>query len=370
MNTLNVPHGKMLMVLTVLLVLIPVAAMAQDSLLDASCTKCHGGETEYPVAGARLSHAYSGHMLGWDQIDQNSWYANGRGCQRCHTSEGFIEYVKTGTVEGYVDYPSQIGCFTCHTPHKTGDFSLRTSAPVTIATGDRFNKGSGNLCVNCHQSRSDVSTQIKAGTLAPYFGAHHGPEADIYLGVNGAEFPGKRYGNSAHTFALRDSCVECHLARPEGRYSLSPGVGGHSFYTKGEVHGATKINAAACSDCHEDVDEDATGEFFNVMAKADYDDDGEIESAQAEVEGLLHRIVNGEGTGVLQNSSPPAYRTDGSWNSTRGLEFPEDIVRAVWNYKFVEEDRSFGIHNTKYAVQLLMDTINYFDKRFDMSTRP
>lgn len=192
----------------------------------------------------------------------------------------------------------------------------------------------------------------------------------MFLGVNGFEIPGNSYSSSAHTYAVEDSCVSCHLARAEGRYSASPEIGGHSFSVTGEVHGATKVNAAACSACHEDVGADATSGFFNVAAKADYDGDGTVESAQAEVEGLLHRIVNSEGTGVLQNSNPPAYRPDGSWNSTRGLEFPVEVVAGVWNYKFVEEDRSLGIHNTKYTVQLLMDTIGHFDSGFDVSARP
>lgn len=338
------------------------------NMLGDACGACHGGETEYGVAGAVLSYKYSGHNLGWEKHGENSWYANGASCAACHTSEGFVEYVNTGTVENDIAYPSQPGCFSCHDPHVTGDFSVRTTAPVQLAAGVTFDVGGGNLCAICHQGRREVNSQIKAGQLRPYFGPHHGPEADMFLGVNGFEMPGKSYGSSAHTYVVQDSCVECHLALPEGRYSLSPQVGGHSFYTKGEVHGATKINASACDACHEDVGQD--GEYFDVAAKADYDGDGTIENAQAEVEGLLNLVVNENGTGVLQKTNPPAYRSNGSWNSTRGLEFPVDIVAAVWNYKFVLEDRSVGIHNTKYAVQLLMDTIGYFDSSFDMSTRP
>ena len=336
-------------------------------VLGETCGACHGGETEYPMAGAQLSFEHSGHTLGYLKHAQNSWYANGNGCQQCHTSEGFIEYVNTGAVEGYVDYPSQPGCFTCHAPHATGDFSLRTTEKVTLTTGDVFDEGDGNLCANCHMSRRDVAGQVKAGTLSSHFGAHHGPEADMYLGVNGFEIPGKSYTSSAHKYAVNDSCVSCHLARPEGRYSLSPEVGGHSFYVKGEVHGAEKLNLAACNSCHEDIAQ--VGEYFNIV-RGDYDNDGTAEPVQAEVEGLMHLIVNSEGTGVLQKSNPPAYRADGSWNSTRGLEFPTEVVAGVWNYKFVEEDRSLGIHNTKYAVQLLMDTIEFFDPSFDTSNRP
>jgi hypothetical protein len=335
--------------------------------IGGTCGSCHGAETDYPVAGAQLSYAQSGHYLGWDRHAQNSWYANGNGCQQCHTSEGFVEYVNTGEVVGYVDYPSQPGCFACHDPHNTGDFSLRTTQPVTLTTGDIFDAGTGNLCANCHQSRSDVAGQVKAGTLSSRLGPHHGPEADLFAGVNGAQIPGKSYSSSAHTYVVDDSCVQCHLARPDGRYSLSPEVGGHSFYVKGEVHGETKINASACSSCHEGVGQD--GEFFDIMAKADYDDDGTVENAQAEVEGLLHHIVNPDGTGVLQKISPPAFSASGGWIGG-GVEYPIEVSGAVWNYRYIEEDRSFGIHNTNYAVQLLMDTISLFDSTFDMSTRP
>ena len=168
-------------------------------MLGDACGQCHGGETEYPVAGAVLSYEHSGHNLGFKKHGQNSWYANGNGCQQCHTSEGFIEYLNTGAVEGYVDYPSQPGCFTCHDPHNTGDFSLTTTEPVMLAAGYEFDAGTGNLCANCHMSRRAVDGQVKAGTLSSHFGAHHGPEADLFLGVNGFEMPGKSYGRPDHT---------------------------------------------------------------------------------------------------------------------------------------------------------------------------
>jgi hypothetical protein len=46
------------------------------------------------------------------------------------------------------------------------------------------------------------------------------------------------------------------------------------------------------------------------------------------------------------------------------------VVAALYNYKFVEEDGSKGIHNAAYAVQLLMDSIKALDKNFDDSRRP
>jgi hypothetical protein len=51
-------------------------------------------------------------------------------------------------------------------------------------------------------------------------------------------------------------------------------------------------------------------------------------------------------------------------------QYPIEVTAALYNYKFVKEDGSKGIHNTKYAVQLLMDSIKTLDKNFDDSKRP
>ena len=34
---------------------------------------------------------------------------------------------------------------------------------------------------------------------------------------------------------------------------------------------------------------------------------------------------------------------------------------ALYNYLFIEEDRSFGVHNTGYAVALLESSINFLE---------
>ena len=342
-------------------------------VFDKSCGVCHSADAKYPVLGATEGFEHSGHKLGFNREDENSYYANGRGCQQCHTSEGFIEYVSTGSVDpdDYVAYPSQIGCFSCHEPHETGDFSLRTTKAVTLKSGDVYNKGDGNLCANCHLSRGEAAAIVvptPANRVSAYFGPHHGPEADMFLGVNAYEYPGKTYTNSVHTDVIVDSRVSCHLALPEGRYSLSPKVGGHSFYLKGEVHGSEKLNLAACASCHDGIKQE--GEFFDIK-QVDYDNDGTVETVQGEVEGLLHLIVNEDGTGVLQTVNPPAFKADGTWNRTQSEELRSaDVIGAIYNYKFVEEDRSNGIHNTNYTIQVLYDTISALDSSFDTSKRP
>jgi hypothetical protein len=37
--------------------------------------------------------------------------------------------------------------------------------------------------------------------------------------------------------------------------------------------------------------------------------------------------------------------------------YPEAVVDAMWNYNFVVEDQSMGVHNSKYAKALLTQAL-------------
>jgi hypothetical protein len=298
-----------------------------------ACADCHGPDPKYPVLGTRLGYDTSGH-----KNNANSYYANGGGCQRCHTNEGFQEYVRTGKVEGYVSYPSQPSCFTCH------------------------------------QARGNARQIVKATPakdVRSYWGAHHGPQSDVVNGTNAWEFPGKNYSSSPHKTVVKDGCAQCHMALPEGRYSFSPELGGHSYRIAGEVHEAGKLNLSSCTSCHKDIKQVGGKEIFDLRAEADFDLDGTIEPLQEEVEGILAGFVNDRGTGYLQRTNPPMYKPDGSWNQTSSNAVYSEIeMAALYNYKFFLEDRSNGVHNATYAIQVLYDTLKALDPRLDDSLRP
>jgi len=345
----------------------------------AACAECHGAAPKYPLLGARLGYETSGH-----KNNDNSFYANGGGCQQCHTNEGFIDYVKTGKVDdkAFVRYPSQPNCVTCHTQHESWDFTLRTVKPVKLADGSLFDLGKGNLCASCHQARGDVKANVKAMAakdLRATWGSHHGPQSDVVNGTNAWEFSGRTYSSSAHKAILTDGCVQCHMALPTGRYSLNPAIGGHSFNIAGEVHEAPKVNTAGCLACHKDIKQLGNTEFFDIKAKADFDQDGKVEVVQQEVQGLLDAFVNEKGTGVLQTMSPPMFKKDAKaaflelsagWAGTQAGQWNEAQVAALWNYKYLLEDRSRGVHNATYTIQVLYDTLKALDPKYDDSLRP
>jgi hypothetical protein len=303
---------------------------------------------------------------------QNSYYANGGGCQPCHTNEGFIEYARTGkepAASAYINYPSQQGCFTCHDPHGKGDFSLRTAKAVTLADKKVFDGGNGNLCANCHRARVTAAGTVKAlaaKDVRSSFGAHHGPQADILAGTGAYQYPGKSYGSSPHAMIVKDSCVACHMSLPKGRYGLSPDVGGHSFNVLGEVHEQELANVFACLSCHAGIKQVPRAEIFDLKAKADYDNDGTIEPVQAEIQGLLEVFVNKKGTGLLQKTDPPMFRKDAEgtfeslsadWVVSTSGQWTAAQIAALYNYKLILEDRSLGVHNATYTIQVLYDTI-------------
>lgn len=348
-----------------------------DSVLPGECATCHGDLADYPLRGARAQYLESGHHRGFDLEEPHAFYANGGGCQSCHTHEGFVRKLATGQVdtEGYIEWPSQPNCFTCHEPHERGDFSLRTTEAVTLVNGRTFDMGDGNLCANCHQARTDAAEAVKAtpaNRVRSYFGPHHGPQADVLAGTGAYEFEGRTYTSSQHRFDVEGACVGCHMPLPEGRYSLSASVGGHSFNIAHVEGDEITVNATACQACHEDIEPLAGSRLFDTPAGADWDGDGESEVAQAEVQGLLDRLVNAQGTGLLQQGEAPMYTAIGGFNS----RVPEDRIRseaemaALFNFKFFSEDRSLGIHNMPYTVQVLQDTIEALDPAFDRSNRP
>jgi hypothetical protein len=351
--------------------LVPFPAIAQPDKFDfpKACADCHGSEAKFPVRGIRTQYLTSGH-----RITGHASYSNSEGCQMCHTNEGFIEFVKKGKVDpkAVVSNPSEIGCFTCHAPHETGNFSLRKTTAVTLTNGAIFDKGKSNLCAGCHRVVAMTKDEVRARSIPfDFWGAHHGPQADMLAGTNAYEFPGKTYSKSAHGMLPNAACVTCHMTQPSGRYALHPTIGGHSFRIGGEVHEVPKLNNAGClnSGCHTEMKQVPGKHVFDRTAASDYDGDGKVETVQEEVQGLLERIINKQGTGLLQTMKDPLYDAKGTFIRNK-VQYPVEVVAALYNYKFVLEDGSKGIHNTKYAVQLLIDSIKALDRNYDDSVRP
>lgn len=289
-----------------------------------TCFDCHGDDNT-AVLAAQRQWENSQHATG-ENIDRNS-----SSCAYCHTNEGFVTFIKTGTRIS-LETPTGIGCFTCHAPHTTGSLKLRTDDSYTLENGVTVDYDKGNLCINCHHSRQDVRDYVYDGVkMSSHFGPHHSNQGDMLAGTGGYEYSGVTYTSSPHTIQTEteDGCIACHMEVSD-RYVL----GGHSWNMEWEEE--ENLNACNQSGCHGGATEVATFDHNGVHTTVD--------SLMAELRDKL--IV----ANLLDEEDHPISRVVAT----------ADSAGAVYNYKFVEEDRSKGIHNTHYAIQLLESSLAVF----------
>jgi hypothetical protein len=315
-----------------------------------NCLQCHSGLLDQ----AQGEWANSVHASG-NNIDYTN--RGGSECTRCHDQQGFVQFLETGILP---DVPfetvSAIGCFTCHNPHENGDLRLRTEAAFTLKDGDVFDHGKGNLCANCHHSRTDVRTIADNQPINSRFGPHYGVQGDLLNGSGGFEFPGEGYSfaSSPHALVVTNACVGCHMGNP--RTHVGYDLGGHSVNMTSESTSETLVGLCADASCH-----GAAATSYDFTADEDYDMDGTIEGYQTEIDGLIDSL--GQllyAQGVVNSSYVPVTDTLDDAN----------LAGAVYNFVYLEEDRSHGVHNFNYARDMMLNSIDYVSQLPLPASRP
>jgi hypothetical protein len=308
-------------------------AQISVSVNSGDCGQCHGAATHH-VKSAEWGNSV--HAV----VTRDAAGDGREACVGCHTGTGFTAKMK-GSATVDTSY-NPINCQSCHEPHgattpDTNAHLVRNLSAVTLANGVQITSGgSGMLCMNCHQSRSDAETYAATTAGSARFGPHHGPQADMLAGTNGFSY-GQKITSSAHGKVVEDACVTCHMQTVDAADPALTNVGGHTFKTSWtDADGARHDQVAACQNCHgQDV------ASFN-LAKADYDGDGVVEGVQTEVQHLLDKLaLQLPPVGVPKD----ALTIDATWTRAQ--------LEASYNWQFVKNDGSLGIHNTAYAVGLL-----------------
>ena len=313
----------------------PAGPIGPDGIAGtANCVQCHGSSQK--ITAKLFQWEHSVHATGGN-FDHND-----KACAVCHTSQGFLERIATGATQtaAPIQDPLPQNCYTCHKIHSTyteADWALTQTEPVTLwVSGETVDLGKANLCISCHQSRISTpavpqpnSTEI-VNIQTTRYGPHHGPQGVMLPGLSGYEVPGPvPYENSAHTNLLannfKHACIVCHMG------PIQDGIasGGHTFRVISEEG---EINTASCLECHPVA--------ADVLALVD-DRQAQIEAKLAELEALL----------VARGKYNPA-----NGQNTKG-DYTANEAGALYNFKFVEEDLSRGVHNFKYAYALLSNSI-------------
>jgi hypothetical protein len=151
-------------------------------------------------------------------------------------------------------------------------------------------------------------------------------------GNGGHEFEGYSYGNSPHTSVVDNGCIECHMADPYGAVA-----GGHSMNLIFEYHGHDEDLVEGCNidDCHdssplEDFDRDDIQ--TDMLALMD----------ELRTELLARDLIDEDDYVVVDEE----------------VTQTEAEAGAIFNFRFVLEDRSNGIHNGDYATDLLQSALD------------
>lgn len=316
------------------------------------CADCHNPDVDtlYFVWARKAQWSFSKHAVG------GAYTENAGRCSYCHTTEGFIQAYLGQPITDH-SLSSPIGCFACHSPHSRAEFSLRTTDPVTFTPGvvgapeETFDYGKGNLCANCHRPRvpaygsSNITPMPDPTKTAPTdtitiktarWYQHYGVQAPMLAGVNGFEFQGYTFQNSFHTNSdviKAEGCVICHMAE-----EVETTLGGHSMNLADEEDNELTVGCTV-EGCH------------STPMELDYD------GVQTATQELLDSLAT-----MLLNRNWIKQNLDGSYscnasNSAPLKIAPEYLSGAMYNFFFVEHDLSLGVHNTKYAQQLLEASI-------------
>ncbi len=305
------------------------------------CMTCHT-DNDLALVAASAQWANSKHGIGETSII-NANIGDG-GCQGCHTAEGFLANV--AGIPSDSSHFSSIGCFTCHAPHTTGTLGLRITDPYTLLNGEGFDKGNANLCAQCHHSRRNVNTYVADSVrFSVNYGPHYSNQSDMLSGTGGYEYAGYTYRTSPHINVTLEGCIDCHMSP-----SIGVVLGGHTWTMEAETVEGEMKNTVGCNtpNCHNGGLE----ETFNY--------DGYVDSVQVLFDALRLELF---AQGLLQyRSAPddPVTHDDSVMVPTdRLIVKSKDSTGAVFNYRYIYQDGSLGVHNSKYAIDLLQSSYNF-----------
>lgn len=334
-----------------------------------------------PIDMSAMRRIDHGHFAGSEEAFRH-WDEDGAvsgSCSKCHSAAGLPLFVTQGVS---IEQPTANGlnCATCHndletfTRYESGPVEFPSGAVLSLAVDEADTAGlESNLCINCHQGRaSTASVDRVAGDAggndlldgARFQNVHYFAAGATLFGneAQGAyQFADKDYlGRNEHV-GRYDTCIECH-----------------------DTH-ALEVVVENCADCHEGV---TTAETLRMIRDednvTDYDGDGDVEEGMAgEIDTMAEALyvamqdytaANAELGAIVYNSHRYPYffvdtDGDGEGDENYGTWTP-NLLRAAYNYQYVQKDPGAFAHNGKYVLQFLYDSIEAVNGDTSAMTRP
>ena len=342
-----------------------IIQLMHDSIMDLT------GQLDEAVSDdvATMVRDDAGHFAGNSEAFRH-WDAEGGmvpgSCARCHSAAGLPQFVANGA---NIAVPASNGfqCTTCHTGEAfptAANQELLTVNTVPFPSGAQLGFGEevpSNLCLECHQGReSKVSVDRAIGDADDDTASESLRFRNVHYFVAGAtlfgteakgiyEYDGKEYAGRFEHVPSASTCADCHDAH------------------------ILAIDARDCAGCHQNQ----PLEEIRMGSTEDYDGDGDVEEGLAgEVETLSELLLEAIQTytedelesGILYDSHAYPYwfldadnDGDADTNENGGTvgfnAFSPRLLKAAYNYQYVQKDPGAYAHNAPYVIQALYDTL-------------
>lgn len=348
---------------------------------------------------SKLAREDAGHFAGnslafrdWDEAK----YTVPFGCVKCHTAEGLPTFLKSGgsvvvtatgttVTTGLSSMPASNG-FTCGTCHNEAEWpAVHKIASVTFPSGKVVSMGgkdadgafvadANNVCIMCHMGRESTTSvnnvlKGKEDDVIPekaisFKNVHYFAAGATLFGneVQGAyQYPDLEYaGLTTHPV---NKCQDCH-----DKHTL-------------------ELKVDSCKGCHADA---ATPEDVRKPGDTtDYDGDGDTtEGVKGEIETLTEALyaemvkyAESKEAYLLYDSHTHPYFFDDkdkdgkADKNDKGANvaftgFTPRLLKASFNYQYVNKDPGAFTHNATYVMQFLYDSIKDLGGDVTKYTRP
>lgn len=303
-------------------------------------------------------------------------------CAKCHSATGLVTFLDEAsrardTVTGVniAAHPANgLNCATCHSD--LASLSLREVAQVKFPSGKILDSGSmeSNLCLQCHQGReSTVSVNRTISTSGAgddeiserisFRNPHYFAAGATLMGSEsqGAyEYAGQTYnGRNKHVTGF-DTCIGCH-----------------------DSH-ALAVKVEACGTCHQGTK--TTEDLMKIrITPVDFDGDGNATEGLAEevstMEEALYTAIQAYATEneapiVYDSHAYPYFFADANANGTLDegeagyASWTPRLLRAAFNFQWVQKDPGAYAHNGEYILQILYDSLKDIGADVSTLTRP
>lgn len=315
-------------------------------------------------------------------------------CGRCHSEQGFKTWVTQlmkgdpanlkkpdggAADEAFIkslgltkDQVNPITCAACHS--QGSQLRIQNNIPLLPNGLAVRGVGKGALCMACHNTRNG---RIAWDTPDPkrYTQPHEAAQTDVILGKNVFFYNDTADTESPHAVFTGNSCVTCHKELGKGGHTFKPAECDtchgkkmkEAFVQKGTVELQKQLAAAIVKRIM------AVKEKIACVTSWDPKKDQDVPNAAidgkqikaVEIPPGIHGQISLKF--ILQDEKE-IYSQLGNIKDACGEQgkpvfaTSDPVVRALWNYLLFEYDGSKGVHNPKFARNVLIATINAISK--------